>query len=661
MIFCFSILLLSTMKTIVSVLLITARLGSPSPLFQEIADFVTGVKYVPPTSGIFAPTNNPPTPVGCSPPAAVGYSPPVPAGFSTAPQRKESSPTVVFKDDGWLHSGETEQFYLLGEKDMNWDEARTWCTSNHGFLAEPSDSKENFALSNLLSRRKEGLDNFWIGLRRPFNRWETSRRLVTWGNWEVQERAAAENRCLILNGRNFKWENQDCSLNHGFRALCQKSGKQQEPVDGVIIEAKDTSDNKGIAKQCVVKGVSLDLTNWISRLENIETVAQCHNKCFNTPSCSFYSWSRTGRRCFLKEKDSIVVRDDGSESGTVLRSKGCNQPFYADRESRIETCSCEDEEVFSAGYLDPRSLPFNEGDDVYSEDKDHLGRILHRSACPNGKTLVCTDDDDFVESKTETLRNVRPNITDCLVNDVRLAAGKSFFTLYNVSNPETCHAHCLSTTGCNYWTWRGDLSNRVCFLLEEEGTMFRRAGSASGTVKEKYGCRLKVLLLTPQAAAVAELEKVEKREEECSCQVDDWTSLIDSRIKEDKPVGTGRIVNIETKVSSSTQCPPGYRIVCPDIKDFTPVSSGSYGSYTAPNPSLGGSYTVPSSSFQGSLSPNPQESLFAPLFARTASGSEILAEPSEPLEKDENDVSGLSLSTEHTQTSSSGSVNFPEE
>ena len=576
-------------STVVIVFIVTLAVSAPTteaaPFLQQLADWVGGIKYVPPHEAVklFAPAVNPPAPEGndgeyVAPPGrseskvevfAPANEPPSPAGYEVT-ERSETSTAdsgLVFNEDGWLRTGETEKSYRLGKDNMNWEDARDWCKAHGGYLAEPIGSKEHFALSSLLGEQKAGLSNFWIGLRQPFFRWDSSRRLVTWGNWK--KTSTPEKRsCTIINGKNFGWENHDCTYNLGYRPLCQKADKDQLDKEGKP-ERQRKSD---VEDHCVVVGVTVDLKDWLERNHDIKSAGGCHNICLRNDNCNFWTWDRVNHLCYLKEHDSQVQLDENFEAGTTLKSKGCNRKIkQVLQESRVEVCSCQTQTTFTPIYnLDPRSLPFHEDGDRRSEGNDNLGRYIANSACPPGQELVCTDDTnandaDLTLEQTSGPLTGKPNITDCLVYDVRLAAGKAFRTLYDVSNPETCHAHCLTTANCAYWTWRGELKSKTCFLLQNESRMVRRAGSAAGTVLSKYSCNTKLAV----PSVPEQPEQLEGREDDhCVCELeeDGWTSLLDPRAGPTR--GTGRIVNQPPHRPSNSEyrCPQGYIRICSQRK-----------------------------------------------------------------------------------------------
>ena len=509
-----------------------------APFLQQIADWFSKIKYVPPQEAISLSSH-----------------------IETTPTTTTKPSGVFFKDGGWLQSWSTEYSYLLGDQSMSWADARDWCKGKDGYLAEVIGSGDQAALANLLGEHNTAGTNFWVGLRQPYFRWDRTKQLVAWGNWKTSDSIPEKRSCTGINGSSFKWENHDCTFNHGYRPLCQKN------INASIKEVKVEDE-----KHCVLEGVAVALTYWLGRHQNVKFTADCHALCLKNKFCRFWTLDKLNHLCYLKEEDSFVKVKSNFDSGTTLRSKGCNRPLnHHKKESRIETCSCANQklEVLSDGYLDPRSLPQKTSD--YSETENSLGRLLSKSACPHGKTLVCTDDHDFLilESKNPVhhISNEykKPNITDCIVYDVRLAAGKAINTLYNVANSETCHVHCLTTAGCHYWTWRGELNTKVCFLLEKETRMVRRAGSTAGTVLPKYGCNSKLVR--------TEDEYNNSDDNDCACKRDneDWISHLGARAG---PIGTGRIVNLPSE--DRTLCPLGYSRVCPGDNEFEALPLDAY-------------------------------------------------------------------------------------
>merc|ERR1711872_181761 len=510
---------------------------APAPFLQQLADAFANIRLVPiHVPDLFSQVETTTT--------------------TTTTTTTKTPSSLVFKDGGWIQNGDSQVAYLVGESDVTWQEAKKFCQDHNGVLAEVRSRDLHYGMETLLANHTEPTFNYWIGLTGPFTRWDYSRRLVTWGNWP-NAHGNQQKQCLAVDaGNKFTWQNKDCDSSHGFRALCQK---HQEGDVNIIKNADEDSE------LCIVRGVSLDTSTWIERRTGILSSAGCHNICLRTDKCHFWTWDSIKKVCYLSENDSTVVDADYSHSGSTLPSMGCNRKIIAGKTEKIEACSCQENntKVPYAEYLDPRSLPFNtEDNDSFSNGQQHLGRLIQLSTCPYGETLVCPQPDDNYKNKYQ-LR--KPNITDCLVFDIRLTVSKAFYTLYDVSNAETCHAHCLATTGCVYWTWRGDLRNNACFLMEEEGKIHRRSGAASGTVLEKYGCRMNVIL----APAQLKHDQLEDDQDECVCVLEedddiDWSSLLDPRSAPTQPEITGRIVNQPVNKNS---CPKGHKRVCPDNYD----------------------------------------------------------------------------------------------
>jgi len=546
---------------------------------------------------LFEPSYNPPAPSYDVPPAPKQYEVPVPpegyeapAPFKASYQLPEEAPLlsdsyevpshpsfsyqeptkdrngVAFQEaGGWRRSSPTGHSYLVSNDSMTWRAALEFCQGYGGFLAELRTAEQHLELGDLLENSKNDMNKLWIGLQQPFSRWEASRDLVTWSNWRIQRQPDKDGHCAALKVKNLRWVAKDCTNNHGFKALCQKVPQVEE------FKVQEFNAESG-SNHCIVKGVQLDLTNYLDKIENIESSADCHNICLKTVNCNFWSWDSSWKQCYLQQTDNKVVRDDYSESGTVLASRGCNQEIRSEpsRQSRVETCSCEPR-IFTPGSFDARSLPFNEDD----KQPDHLGKLIQHSACRPGFSLVCTDDDQIIDVKEI---NYKPNITDCIVYDVRLSAQDAMLTLYDVSNAETCHAFCLATDQCAYWTWRGDFPDKACFLLRAETSMQRRVGSAAGTVLEKYGCRMNVIteLLNREPKEIDEnYDYVDANG--CSCELAK-EDLLEGKLDPAYFGGDGRIVN-EARVGG--ECPYGYSTVCKSPTAYLPNENTGKVQYSA--------------------------------------------------------------------------------
>ena len=123
-----------------------------------------------------------------------------------------------------------------------------------------------------------------------------------------------------------------------------------------------------------------------------------------------------------------------------------------------------------------------------------LGRLIHQGACPLGQKLDCVAGNELgevIEAKSPPVSLARPNITDCLVHDVRLSVREHVGVVEGVASAPSCHAHCLQAArqGCTHWTWRGDTQQKKCFLLPAEGRLVRSQGASAGTTRPDMGCQ----------------------------------------------------------------------------------------------------------------------------------------------------------------------------
>ena len=545
----------------VVIVLVGSQEVSCSPLLKQIVDWFSKIKYVPPHEAV-----------------------------SLLSQEKKSE-GIFFREGDWFTSPATNTSYLVAGQSMAWSEARDWCRAqgDGSRLAEVVKAADQATVTRLLAEHGDEAASYWIGLRQPYLRWEESRRLVEWTNWRTSDpvTALANGRRVctsIKGGDRHVWENKDCTFNHGFRPLCQRTsgGDGGGPLRGDRVES---------AEHCVVDNVAISLTYWLDRQHGVQTKDACHTLCLENRRCNFWSLDKENRLCYLKAEDSIVRTKKGFVSGTTLRSKGCNQLLTA-KKSRVETCSCVSRHLISlflAREADHGRHLSQEYDFSSGEAEDSLARFISSSACPRDHLLVCTDDKDSIildsirephhhhhQAKPLLLSDKikQPNITDCLVYDVRLATGHAMRTLYRVANAETCQANCLDTPGCAYWTWRGELANQACFLLQDETRMVRRAGSASGTVRAKYGCNSPLKTFKQQKT---DNNNNNNNKLNCLCRrtkqdngvvgaEEDWISHLGPR---SGPIGTGRIVN-------RPDCPAGYSRVCTTSQAghlFEPVGS----------------------------------------------------------------------------------------
>ena len=470
------------------------------------------------------------------------------------PVVKEEIPNaVVFNEtDGWLQTSGSDYLYRLGSEAATYYEARYWCQQVGGRLAEIYNQDEMETV-RALAKRQPNTD-FWLGLKKSARSWLTGTRR-DYQNWNDGEpNIKFGERCVVIShASHYRWAGCNCgSQSHGstqLTALCQKE---------VTTSITSTTPGPEIKSElpesprCEVSGVSLTGDDWISRHVNVSSSSECRTACLNTYHCNFWTWRADSRLCYLKTEDGPVVEDVFSVSGTTLAAQGCHNKLLdlltvSASSPAVEYCSCVSvSHHLVAGYIDPRTLTAQQTTSNY----DNLGRLIVSRACPLGQVLSCTDDEE-----EQTLPEVleakvpQPNITDCLVHDVRLSVGGLLSKVLEVPDAPTCHAHCLAWPGCQYWTWRGDTQAKKCFLLPHEGRMVRRQGAASGTVRADLGCRHHIL------------QQVEAREEEeiCDCQPDQHYDLVSTGLIDPRLLPSGRIVNTHTEV---LQCPPGHSRVC---------------------------------------------------------------------------------------------------
>ena len=467
------------------------------------------------------------------------------------PVVKEEIPNaVVFNEtDGWLQTSGSDYLYRLGSEAATYYEARYWCQQVGGRLAEIYNQDEMETV-RALAKRQPNTD-FWLGLKKSARSWLTGTRR-DYQNWNDGEpNIKFEERCVVIShASHYRWAGCNCgSQSHGstqLRALCQKEVTNSITSTTPGPEIKSELPE---SPRCEVNGVSLTGDDWISRHVNVSSSSKCRTACLNTYHCNFWTWRADSRLCYLKTEDGHVVEDVFSVSGTTSASQGCHNKLLdlitsgSSPLAPVEYCSCKTVSLgLVEGYIDPRALTSTEQTDT---EELQLGRLITHRACPPGQVLSCTDDQhEVVAAKVP-----RSNITDCLVYDVRLTVGGLISKVVNVATPSTCHAHCLATPGCLYWTWRGDTPARKCFLLPHEGRTVRRQRAASGSVASSLGCNHEIP------------EEVEAREEqeECDCQPDRDYDLVTTGLIDPRALPSGRIVNTQTP---AVTCPPGYRRVC---------------------------------------------------------------------------------------------------
>ena len=186
---------------------------------------------------------------------------------------------------------------------------------------------------------------------------------------------------------------------------------------------------------------------------NVLSATFCHEKCLKTRFCRFWTWRSDSRLCYLKNDDGPIVKDNFSVSGTTINRLGCNRPLTETNQlSQNNGCSCKTDSLdIVSGYIDPRTI----GIENEQKTELRLGRVIRHSACPTGQTFVCKDN-TIKESRIPQ----RPNITECLVYDVRLTVGGHVGVETNIESGEDCHNLCMQSPECSYWTWRGETPTR---------------------------------------------------------------------------------------------------------------------------------------------------------------------------------------------------------
>jgi len=538
-----------------TVFLLFPLTGLSQPILQQITNFLSGIKYVPPQTGIFAATTT--------------ALPKVEENFRSD---NEEGGVIFASEEEWLQPAGSSYLYKLGIVPSTFSEAKYWCLEEGGRLAEIYNSEEMKIIKELVARDSES--NFWIGLEKPHRDWFSSRKPLEYTNWAKYEPVLNINkRCTFLWGKeNFAWADGNCGSKRDQRipvkALCQKELN-------AVISAKETdltnptefeSDFKRQKDHCTVENFSLVGENWIRRINEIHSSESCHQECLEFAACRFWTWRRDSKLCYMKSADGPVIADKLAISGTTSSVQGCNHSLLENKQPRIEYCSCKQVSqtqhghLVTDGYIDPRSLyDFQEEGSGSLPENKNLGRLIVQSVCPENQVLTCEDEQEKVIEKE--VRGAKSNITDCLVNDVRLSVGGLISKIFDVQNPETCHAHCLATPGCAYWTWRGDTLTKKCFLKPNEGRTIRRQGAAAGTVLRNLGCDHKIINYIPTVS-----EK--QNEEYCHCEEnleEDLVSqgLINPRTLPLQEIGLGRIVG-----TNNNECPIGYKKVCPTKKNI---------------------------------------------------------------------------------------------
>ena len=471
--------------------------------------------------------------------------------FQPVDKEKALEAVVFTETDGWLQSSSSEFLYRTGEDASTYYEAKYWCQEVGGRLAEIYDQHEMEIVRALVKRHQDA--DFWLGLEKSNESWLSGarREYQNWADGEPNRRFSE--RCVVLShDRQYKWAGCNCGSQTisttQMRALCQKK------ISRSVTYTTTAPEPKSDSPRCEVTGVSLSGEDWISRYRNVSSSSECRQNCLNTYQCNFWTWRSDTRLCYLKTEDGRIVEDVFSVSGTTSARQGCHNKLLDIITSLgspvVEYCRCKTVSLdVVSGYIDPRSLPIKETENNTKYDNLQLGRLIQTSACPQGEVLSCTDD---TPKKVTSAKTPQPNITDCLVYDVRLSVGGLISKIMDVPNPATCHSHCLVTPGCLYWTWRGDTPTRKCFLLPHEGRMVRRQGAASGTVASNLGCQRTIVEQVVEAR--------EEEEEVCDCEIDPDYDLVNTGLIDPRALPTGRIVNAQA--IQAPICSPGYKRVC---------------------------------------------------------------------------------------------------
>merc|ERR1711983_57159 len=552
------------MKTLLffGVLLICWSGSVGQPILKHIKNFLSGFKYVPPQTGIFASSSS-------IPPSYVS-----PDDSGDHYRSDDQGPGgVIFSSAGWLQPAGSSFLYQLGQDPVSFSEAKYWCSEQGGRVAEIYSQEEMEIVKQLLQRDSQS--NFWLGLESPRDKWYTSRQLLGYTNWAQSEPNGDFNeRCTILwNKRDFAWADLNCGNKKDrqteFRALCQKENAKETTEVPEIIKTAGIYDRE-TDDQCTIQRVSLRGEDWLGRVDNVKSSSECHEQCLDNQSCQLWTWRQDSAICYLRATDGPLTRGSLAVSGTTSPARGCRHSLGS-KQARVEHCTCISiSHSVIGGYIDPRSLSADDEEGSGDlQDNQHLGRLIIKSACPSGQILSCTDDDKHAENEVDIIEAKAPvyepksNITDCLVNDVRLSVGGLISKVLNVKNAATCHAHCLATEGCAYWTWRGDTLDKKCFLKPSEGRTVRRHGAASGTVLRSLGCDHKIIHHVVQVAETREETgcycKKEYQEDLVSSGLIDPRNLPFEADTESKPQKFGRIVSFGV---AEKKCALGYKKVC---------------------------------------------------------------------------------------------------
>ena len=484
----------------VMVVFTPAVLGQP--IFQQIVDFLGGIKYVPPPASQSKVEEEKQEEERPKRGSAVAFE----AGIELADSNK-----VV---RGWEQVGNWE--FRAGEEDVTQEEAAVWCQGQGGSLAQVGGEARK-----VTAKLSSSSFHHWVqrpqGASAPVRFSATPRQEDCWLLEAGTDRAVARD-CTVARQGSF-----------GVRALCQRK-----------------VDQKCAAPFFLDTAITAEVP-WLGRIADVATGGICHQNCLDTATCLY--WSLNQATCFLYSIDGTVEKKKGAVAGGIAR--GCSISLQQVEWPKVEYCTCATRShlTSSSGYLDPRSLASEAPEEV-----PQLGRLVTRGRpCPWGQDLVCTDDKEKVETDLPAIieaknpQGPRLNITSCLVNDMRLMTGGHMRGgVEVVSSPEKCHALCLQRRGCSFWTWRGD-SSKKCFLRREQGQVVRRAGAVAGSTLLQFGCKHILEEQVESREEVAEECRCEREEEEEDSRDLVATGLIDPR-------HLGRIVN--------RGCANGWRRVC---------------------------------------------------------------------------------------------------
>ena len=406
-----------------SLLLLVAGAGA-APVLQGLADWLAGLKYVPPQSGLFSAT---------------------PATLAAAPAIRLDEAPVVFNNSGWLQPAGSRLEFLPGDQATNYYSALYWCQERDGRLAELPDRSAASAVRAVLARAPAA--HHWLGLTAPRRTWSSGRprNISDWAAGQPAGNTVAT--CTVLTASSLAWREFNCGAKQegetGVRALCAREIEHQR----YEVEAKEVkedhhelkwswggnvehctcktessldlvsfSDPRSVAvgrapasvptcppgqklsctavrpaprsniTACLVHDVRLAVGGLLGKVGGVESGPACHALCLARPGCRYWTWrgDTRARKCFLLPRENRLVRRAMAAAGTVEPSLGCGAQLTETVQSREEEmekqgdCWCEPQDLVGSGLIDPRSLP--------------LGRIVSWGAeqCEAGWSRVCS-------------------------------------------------------------------------------------------------------------------------------------------------------------------------------------------------------------------------------------------------------------------------------